>query len=238
MTRPRALLSWSSGKDSAWALHVLRSRGDVDIVGLLTTVNEGFARVAMHGVREALVREQARAVGLPLRPVPLPWPCPNDAYEAAMSTALARARDDGVTHIAFGDLFLEDIRAYREERMAAAGFTPVFPLWGLDTSELARDMIAGGTRATIVCVDPAQLDARFCGRSYDTALLSELPSWVDPCGERGEFHTFVSDGPAFQHPVACTPGEIVQRDGFVFADVLPVESERRPLSSVGRAGDS
>jgi uncharacterized protein (TIGR00290 family) len=224
VSRPKALLSWSSGKDSAWALHTLREQGDIEVVGLLTTFNQEFARVAMHGVRDELVRRQASAVGLPLLAVQLPWPCPNQAYEAAMSRALASARSDGVTHIAFGDLFLEDIRAYREVRMAKAGMTPLFPLWGMNTTQLAQGMLASGTRATVVCVDPKQLDGRFCGRPFDVSLLSDLPESVDPCGERGEFHTFVWDGPAFAHPVAVTPGEVVERDGFLFADLLPVES--------------
>ncbi len=221
-------MSWSSGKDSAWALRVLRERGEVEVVGLLTTFNREFARVSMHGVRDALVRGQARAVGLPLRAVRLPWPCSNEDYEAAMSRAMARARGDGVTHIAFGDLFLEDIRAYREARMAGAGMTPLFPLWGADTARLAREMVASGTRAVLVCVDPKQLDPRFCGRPFDASLLDELPRGVDPCGERGEFHTFVWDGPAWARPVAVRRGEIVERDGFVFADLLPAASASAP----------
>ncbi|MBV8194522.1 MAG: adenine nucleotide alpha hydrolase [Candidatus Dormibacteraeota bacterium] len=226
--KPRALLSWSSGKDSAWALHVLRQRNDVSVVGLLTTFNQEFARVAMHAVRQELVVAQAAAVGLSLVAVQLPWPCPNDAYEAAMSAALTAAIADGITHIAFGDLFLEDIRSYREQKMAEAGLLPMFPLWGMDTAELAQQMIAAGTRATIVCVDPAQLEPRLCGRTFDSDLLRELPPGVDRCGERGEFHTFVQDGPAFGRPVPVAPGEIVERDGFVFADLLPVESRVVP----------
>lgn len=228
MSRPQALLSWSSGKDSAWALHVLRQQDEIDVVGLLTTFNQEFGRVAMHAVRRDLVDRQAAAVGLPLWPVLLPWPCPNDAYEAAMEVAIARARASGITHVAFGDLFLADIRSYREERMAAAGMTPLFPLWGSDTAALAREMVAGGTRGTIVCVDPAQLDGAFCGREFDGTLLDELPANVDPCGERGEFHTFVWDGPAFAAPVRVERGTVVERDGFVFADVRSVESEAAP----------
>ena len=226
--RPAALLSWSSGKDSAWALHVLRQQGEVEVVGLLTTFNAAFARVAMHAVREELVQRQADAVGLPLWPVPLPWPCPNEAYEAAMSAAIAPARASGITHIAFGDLFLEDIRAYREQRMAEAGMVPVFPVWALDTGQLAEAMVSGGARATVVCVDPAQLGAGYCGREFDAGFLRDLPQTVDPCGERGEFHTFAWDGPAFSRPVEVSRGEIVERDGFVFADLLPVESELAP----------
>lgn len=228
MTPARTLLSWSSGKDSAWALHVLRQRGDVEVVGLLTTFNAEFGRVAMHAVRRELVVSQARSVELPLWPVFLPWPCPNDAYETAMEAAIARAKRAAITHIAFGDLFLEDIRAYREERMAKAGIEPLFPLWGCDTAVLARDMVREGVRASVVCVDPAQLDASFCGREFDAAFLEALPAEVDPCGERGEFHTFAWDGPAFGAPVFVQPGEVVRRDGFVFADLRPVQSGAAP----------
>lgn len=228
MTAPRALLSWSSGKDSAWALQALRAQPEVQVVGLLTTFNAAFARVAMHAVRDELVRRQAAAVGLPLWAVQLPWPCPDAAYEAAMDESLSHARADGITHVAFGDLFLADIRAYREERMRGSGMTPLFPLWGRDTAVLAREMLDGGTRASIVCVDPKQLDASFCGRDFDATLLADLPPGVDPCGENGEFHTFAWDGPAFKWPVAARRGAVVERDGFVFADVLPVESGPGP----------
>ncbi|HUJ78011.1 MAG TPA: ATP-binding protein [Thermoplasmata archaeon] len=219
--RPRILLSWSSGKDAAYALHRLRADGTVDVVGLLTTVTEPFARVAMHGVREALLDRQAEAVGLPVLRVPLPSPCSNAEYEARMGAALARARADGVAAIAFGDLFLEDVRAYREARMAATGIACRFPLWGEPTDRLAREMIARGVRARVVCVDPAKLDPSFAGRPFDRAFLEDLPASVDPCGERGEFHTFAWDGPAFRHPVPVRPGPVVRRDGFVFADLLP-----------------
>jgi uncharacterized protein (TIGR00290 family) len=219
--RPRALLAWSSGKDSAWALHVLRQRGEVEVVGLLTTLNRAFDRVAMHAVRAELLRAQAAAAGLPLVEVPLPWPCSNDEYEAAMGAALEAARQDGVTAVAFGDLFLEDIRRYREERMAATGLRPLFPLWGEPTDALARRMLAGGLRARLTCVDPRQLAPAFAGREFDAALLADLPPGVDPCGERGEFHTFAHAGPMFARPVAIRTGTIVERDGFVFADLLP-----------------
>lgn len=228
MTPIRTLVSWSSGKDSAWALHELRQSDAVEVVGLLTTFNAEFDRVAMHAVRRELVERQARAVGLPLWPVFLPWPCPNDAYEAAMEAAIARARRAGITHIAFGDLFLEDIRSYREERMAAAGMAPLFPLWGRDTAALAGDMMRNGVHASIVCVDPSQLDESFCGQEFDAAFLDALPAEVDPCGERGEFHTFAWDGPAFTAPVFVDRGDIVRRDGFVFADLRPVQSEFAP----------
>jgi uncharacterized protein (TIGR00290 family) len=219
--RPRALLAWSSGKDSAWALHVLRGQGEVEIVGLLTTLNQAFDRVAMHAVRAELLRAQADAAGLPLTTVPLPWPCSNAEYDAAMAGALAAARRDGVTAVAFGDLFLEDIRRYRETRMAEAGLVPHFPLWGEPTAALARRMIDGGLRARLTCVDPRQLAPSFAGREFDAALLADLPPSVDPCGERGEFHSFAYAGPMFQRPIAVRGGDVVERDGFVFADLLP-----------------
>jgi uncharacterized protein (TIGR00290 family) len=223
--KQRALLAWSSGKDSAWALQVLRAANEVEVVGLLTTLNETFDRVAMHAVRAALLRAQAEAVGLPLTCVPLPWPCSNEQYEAAMGRALEAARRDGIEVVAFGDLFLEDIRRYREERMAGTGLRPIFPLWGLPTDALARRMIAGGLRARLTCVDPRQLAPSFAGRDFDEALLADLPATVDPCGERGEFHSFAYAGPMFRAPVAIRVGEIVERDGFVFADLLPAPPE-------------
>ena len=219
--RPKALISWSSGKDSAWALHLVRQRGEVEVAGLLTTVNQQFARVAMHAVREALLERQALAAGVPLIKVPLPWPCSNDQYEAAMEAAIARARADGVTAMVFGDLFLQDIRAYREAKLAGTGVSPLFPLWELPTAALAREMIDGGLRAVLTCVDPRQLPSRFVGRQFDAALLAELPAGVDPCGERGEFHTFAWAGPMLSAPVPVAVGEIVDRDGFTFADLTP-----------------
>jgi len=217
----RALVSWSSGKDSAWALHEVRRAGDVDVVGLLTTVTDPFSRVAMHAVREELLDAQAAALRLPCRKVRLPWPCPNETYEARMAEALADARAAGVTHVVFGDLFLADIRAYREEKLAGTGIAPLFPLWGRDTAALARTMIEGGLRATLTCVDPRSLDARFAGRAFDGGLLAELPAGVDPCGENGEFHSFAWAGPMFDAPIPVAPGEVVVRDGFVFADLVP-----------------
>lgn len=219
--KPRALLSWSSGKDSAWCLQVLRRQGEVEVVGLLTTVNEVYGRVAMHAVRVELLTSQAEAAGLPLRQVPIPSPCTNERYEAAMASTIRRAREEGITVMAFGDLFLEDVRRYRVEKLAGTGVTPVFPLWGLPTPQLARDMIAAGLRARITCVDPKQLPPAFAGREFDAALLAELPPGVDPCGERGEFHTCVYDGPMFARPVPIRSGEVVERDGFVFADFAP-----------------
>jgi len=217
----RALVSWSSGKDSAWALHEVRRAGGVDVVGLLTTVTDPFSRVAMHAVREDLLDAQAAALRLPCRKVRLPWPCPNETYEARMAEALADARAAGVTHVVFGDLFLADIRAYREEKLAGTGIAPLFPLWGRDTAALARTMIEGGLRATLTCVDPRALDARFAGRAFDGSLLAELPPGVDPCGEKGEFHSFAWAGPMYDAPIPVAPGEVVVRDGFVFADLVP-----------------
>jgi uncharacterized protein (TIGR00290 family) len=215
--REKALLSWSSGKDSAWALHLLR-RQDVELVGLLTTINQQFERVAMHAVRTELLRAQADAAGLPLWEVPLPWPCSNADYEAAMSRAIERARAQGVSVMAFGDLFLEDIRAYREQKLSGTGIRPIFPVWGLPTDQLAKDMITGGLQARLTCVDPKQLPGSFAGRAFDAALLAELPGGVDPCGERGEFHTFTHAGPMFQRSIGIAAGDVVERDGFVFAD--------------------
>ncbi|MBS1766149.1 MAG: adenine nucleotide alpha hydrolase [Acidobacteria bacterium] len=219
--KPRALLSWSSGKDAAWALHVLRQQGDVEVVGLLTTINRAFERVAMHAVRESLVEAQAEAAGLPLWKVDIPFPCANESYETAMGEACAKAVSSGIEAIAFGDLFLEDVRAYRVQKLEGTGLHPLFPLWGRDTTALAREMIAGGLKATLTCVDPKQLDPSFAGRDFDASLLADLPPAVDPCGERGEFHSFAWDGPMFQHPVPIQRGEVVERDGFVFADLLP-----------------
>ncbi|MFN7956968.1 MAG: hypothetical protein U0P46_01375 [Holophagaceae bacterium] len=221
MTRPKALLSWSSGKDAAWALHALRQAGELEVVGLLTTTNAALDRVAMHGVREALLEAQAEAAGLPLWKVPLPWPCPNEAYEARMAQACARAVSEGIGVMAFGDLFLEDVRDYRIQKLAGTGLEPRFPIWNLDTAGLARQMMSGGLRASLACVDPRVLDAGFAGRDWDEALLAELPASVDPCGERGEFHTFAWDGPMFRHPVPFRRGEVVEREGFVFADLVP-----------------
>jgi uncharacterized protein (TIGR00290 family) len=220
MTRPLAILAWSSGKDCAWALHVLRQQNAVEVVGLLTTVNEHFDRVAMHAVRSELLRAQAAAVGLPLHEVPIPWPCSNEAYETAMAAAVARLRQGGVSVMAFGDLFLEDIRKYREDKLRGTGLEATFPLWGSPTSTLAREMIAGGLRARLTCVDPRQLPTKFAGRAFDIELLGELPEGVDPCGEHGEFHSFAYDGPMFRHPVPIRTGAVVERDGFVFADLL------------------
>src|ERR1019366_1057770 len=218
--RPKAILSWSSGKDSAWSLEVLRQQGEVEVVALLTTINAAHDRVAMHAVRRGLLLRQAEAAGGELWPVFIPWPCSNEDYEAAMRAALERARDVGITVVAFGDLFLEDIRRYREEKLAGTGLRLVFPLWRKPTGALAREMIAGGLRARLTCVDPKHLARSFAGREFDEALIDALPEAVDPCGERGEFHTFAYDGPMFTCPVPVTSGDVVERDGFIFADLL------------------
>lgn len=221
MAPSKLLLSWSSGKDSAWALKVLREQGQYEIAGLLSTLNAAHQRVAMHAVREQLLDLQAAAVGLTLWKVPLPWPCPNGVYEELMAGVMARCRAEGISAIAYGDLFLADIRAYREARHAGTGIDPVFPLWKLPTAELAKDMIRGGLKAILTCVDPSHLEGSFVGRDFDGALLSDFPPAVDPCGENGEFHTFVWDGPMFSEPVPVRHGEVVRRDGFVFADLTP-----------------
>ena len=214
----RFLLSWSSGKDSAWALHVLRCDPGIEVCGLLTTINAEFQRVAMHGTRCSVLEAQARATGLPLWPVPLPWPCSNEIYESRMSEVCARAVEERIDGVAFGDLYLEDVRMYREKQLAPTGLEPIFPLWGIPTAELAREMIVGGLRARLTCVDPRVLPAAFAGRNFDEALLRDLPPPADPCAERGEFHTCAFAGPMFTEPLSLVPGEVVSRDGFVFAD--------------------
>jgi uncharacterized protein (TIGR00290 family) len=215
------LLSWSSGKDSAWSLHLLRQNPDFHVEALLTTFNRSADRVAMHAVRRELAEAQAARTGLPLWAVDLPWPCSNAVYEELMQGVCARATTSGITAMAFGDLFLEDIRAYREQQLKSTGLTPVFPVWQIPTHQLARELIDAGVKAKITCVDPAKLDPAFAGRDYDLEFLRDLPSSVDPCGENGEFHTFVYDAPVFSHAIPIRAGEIVTRDGFVFADVLP-----------------
>jgi uncharacterized protein (TIGR00290 family) len=227
----KALIAWSSGKDSAWALHEVRRSGEFEIVGALTTVTHEFCRVSMHGVREALLAAQLDAARLPARVVRIPFPCPNDIYEREMAAALAEAKRAGVSHVVFGDLFLEDIRAYRESRLAEIGITPVFPLWHRPTAALAREMIDGGLEARLVCIDRNKLPASFAGRSFDRALLESLPPEIDPCGENGEFHSFVTAGPMLDRAIAVAVGETVERDGFAFADLLPaVKSEAAELS--------
>jgi uncharacterized protein (TIGR00290 family) len=220
----RILLAWSSGKDSAWSLHVLRQDPSVEVAGLLTTVSEAYDRVAMHAVRRTLLEAQAAAALLPLVVVKIPSPCPNEAYEAAMAQAIDDARSRGITGVAFGDLHLEDVRRYRERQMSGTGMSLHFPLWGRPTRALAGEMIEGGLRARLTCVDPRVLPADFAGAAFDRDLLARLPAGVDPCGENGEFHSFAWDGPMFVRAIPVRPGEIVTRDGFVFADLLPAEA--------------
>ena len=224
----RVLLSWSSGKDSAWALHVLRSDPEIEVCGLLTTLNMEFQRVAMHGTRRSVLEAQARAAALPLWIVPLPWPCSNEIYEQRMSEVCSRAVAEGIHAVAFGDLFLADVRAYRERQLAPTGLEPLFPLWGVPTLELAREMIAGGLRARLTCVDPRVLPASFAGREFDQALLRDLPAGADPCAERGEFHSCAYAGPMFAESLSLEAGEVVTRDGFVFAD-FEVEATAQPV---------
>ena len=220
--KSRVLLSWSSGKDSAWTLNVLRQNFDWEVVGLLTTVNSASDRVAMHDVRRELLEAQALATGLPLQIVPIPWPCSNAQYEAAMEKAFTEAQNRwNISSVAFGDLFLEDIRVYREEILARnSGLKPLFPLWGIPTDQLAHEMIASGLRANLTCVDSRRLPPSFAGREFDQAFLTDLPSSVDPCGESGEFHTFVHDGPMFLSPIPVVVGEVVERGGFYCADLM------------------
>jgi len=220
----KTFLSWSSGKDSAWALHVLRQQCEVEVVGLMTTVNQLYQRIAIHAVRLELLQRQAEAVGLPLHIIDLPYPCTNAQYEAAMETFIAKAKHQQIECMAFGDLFLEDVKEYREAKLSGTGITPLCPIWRTPTDELAKEMIASGLRAVVTCIDPRQLAASFAGREFNEQFLKDLPTNVDPCGERGEFHTFVFDGPMFSKPVPIEVGEIKEREGFVYADVLPAEN--------------
>lgn len=217
----KTLLAWSSGKDSAWTLHVLQQCANIEVTRLFTTINESADRVAMHAVRRELVAVQAQAAGLPVDFIPLPFPCSNERYEAAMNAYFAEAKDRGISQAAFGDLLLEDVRKYREDTMRGSGITPIFPLFGSDTRSLAQAMVDAGLRALITCVDPKQLSAEFAGRLFDEQLLRDLPAHVDRCGEYGEFHTFVVEGPMFRRAVPVTVGETVERDGFVFTDLRP-----------------
>ncbi len=224
-TRKPILLSWSGGKDSAWALHLLRRQPEYEVVALLTTLNEKFRRVAIHGFREELLDLQAASIGLPLWKVDLPFPCSNADYESRMAAVCARAAAQGLYGIAFGDLFLEDIRAYRVEKLAGTSLEPIFPVWcpdlGTTTQALAQEMLAAGLRAHLTCIDPRHLNPSFAGRTFDAGLLADLPASVDPCGERGEFHTFAFAGPIFSRTVSVIPGERVERDNFIYADLLP-----------------
>lgn len=223
MKKTKMLLSWSSGKDSAWALHTLRQDPAIEVVGLFTTLNQAFERVAMHGVRKQLLMQQAECVGLPLTTIDLPWPCTNEDYARIMTDFIAGVVAEGIHHMAFGDLFLEDVRAYREKQLLGTGIEPLFPLWGSDTAELAQQMMAAGLKARISSLDPKKLDASLGGHEFDPVLLAALSAEVDPCGENGEFHTLAWDGPMFLRPLAIRVGETVVRDGFVFTDLLPAD---------------
>jgi uncharacterized protein (TIGR00290 family) len=229
----RILLSWSGGKDSAWALHLLRQQPEYEVVALLTTINERFRRVAIHGFREELLDLQAASVGLPLWKIDLPFPCSNADYESRMAEVCVRAVAEGLHGIAFGDLFLEDIRAYRIARLAGTGLEPIFPVWtpdlGISTAELARQMIAAGLRAHLTCIDPRVLPSAFAGRTFDEQLLADLPANVDPCGERGEFHTFAFAGPMFSNSIPVLPSNVVERDNFIYAELL---SNPQPESAI------
>ena len=219
--RPKALIAWSSGKDSAWALHEVRRAGEFDVVGALTTITDSFERVSIHGLRQQLLAAQLDAARLAAVTVRIPYPCPNEVYEREMAAAMDAAKAQGVTHVIFGDLFLEDVRAYRETRLKPTGITPVFPIWHKPTGVLAREMIVSGVDARLVCVDLKKLPKTLAGRRFDAALLEDLPQGVDPCGENGEFHSFVAAGPMLSRPVAVKAGEVVERDGFAYADLLP-----------------
>ncbi|MCX7133826.1 adenine nucleotide alpha hydrolase [Aeromonas sp.] len=223
MKKTKMLLSWSSGKDSAWALHTLRQDPAIEVVGLFTTLNQAFERVAMHGVRKQLLMQQAECVGLPLTTIDLPWPCTNEDYARIMTDFIAGVVAEGIHHMAFGDLFLEDVRAYREKQLVGTGIEPLFPLWGSDTAELAQQMMAAGLKARISSLDPKKLDASLGGHEFNSTLLAALSAEVDPCGENGEFHTLAWDGPMFLRPLAIRVGETVVRDGFVFTDLLPAD---------------
>jgi uncharacterized protein (TIGR00290 family) len=217
----KTLLSWSSGKDSAWALHVLQQRDDIELVGLFCTINSEFERAAMHAVRIELIKRQAASTGLPVQFIELPHQCTDDAYKAIMKEFLGQAREQGIECMAFGDLYLEDIRSYRENNLADTGIKPIFPVWGMETTALSKEMMDSGLRAIITCIDPKQLDPKFVGREYNQAFLEQLPDTADPCGENGEFHSFAFAGPMFKEPIDVRVGETVTRGGFVFADLLP-----------------
>ena len=215
----KTLLSWSSGKDSAWALHLLQQQPDIELMGLFCTINQEFKRAAMHAVRIELIDLQAQYAGLPMHIIEIPNPCSNDEYKIRMSAFIAQSLSQEIECIAFGDLYLEDVRKYREDNLAGTGITPIFPVWGIPTQELSHKMIASGLRAKITCVDPKKLSPDFAGREYDESFLAELPDGVDSCGENGEFHSFAFAGPMFHKPLRVFVGEVVRRDGFVFADL-------------------
>ena len=234
MTPKKTLLSWSSGKDSAWALHALRQRSDVEVVGLMTTMNQLYQRIAIHAVRLELLERQAEAVGLPLHIINLPYPCTNSQYEKAMEEFIRQSQQQRIECMAFGDLFLADIKEYREAKLSGTGITPLFPIWLTPTDKLAKDMISSGLRAVVTCVDPKQVPASFAGREFNEQFLIDLPDQVDPCGERGEFHTFAFDGPMFDRAVDVEVGEVTEREGFIYADVLPTSVMRQSVSNPQR----
>jgi len=219
--KKKTWLSWSSGKDSAWALQVLRHRPDIEVLGLFCTFNQEFNRAAMHAVRTELIREQAESVGLPMQLIPLPNPCDNSQYEGLMKEFVRQAECQGIEYFAFGDIFLEDVRRYRESKFTHTAITPLFPLWGMPTKALSREMVNSGLRAIITCVDPRHLPSTYAGREYDFSFLKQIPEGIDPCGEHGEFHSFAFDGPMFQKKISICAGETVSRDGFLFTDLLP-----------------
>lgn len=219
--KKRTLLSWSSGKDSAWALHILRQQSDIEVVGLFCTVNQEFERVAMHAVRIELIQQQAESVGLPIQLIPIPHPCSNSEYETIMNEFIKQVKKQGIECFAFGDLFLEDVRKYREVSLADTGITPIFPIWGKETKTLSKEMVNSGLRAKITCVDPKHLSSDFAGKEYNKSFLEQISASIDPCGENGEFHSFAFDGPMFKKEINICVGETVSRDGFVFTDLLP-----------------
>jgi len=223
MMKKKTLLSWSSGKDSAWALHVLRLQHDIEVVGLFCTFNKKFERGAMHAVRSELICQQAESIGLPLQLIPIPDPCSDSEYKRIMANFIEQVKSQGIDTIAFGDLFLEEIRSYREESLVGTGITPLFPIWGIPTNELSKEMINSGLRAKITCIDPKYLPAEFAGHEYDSTFLEQIPDAIDPCGEKGEFHSFAYDGPMFKNKLNISVGETVTRDGFVYTDLLPEE---------------
>jgi uncharacterized protein (TIGR00290 family) len=223
MMKKKTLLSWSSGKDSAWALHVLRQQHDIEVVGLFCTFNKKFERGAMHAVRNELICQQAESIGLPLQLIPIPDPCSDSEYKRIMANFIEQVKSQGIDTIAFGDLFLEEIRSYREESLVGTGITPLFPIWGIPTNELSKEMINSGLRAKITCIDPKYLPAEFAGHEYDSTFLEQIPDAIDPCGEKGEFHSFAYDGPMFKNKLNISVGETVTRDGFIYTDLLPEE---------------
>jgi len=223
MMKKKTLLSWSSGKDSAWALHILQHQQDIEVVGLFCTFNKKFKRGAMHAVRNELICQQAESIGLPLQLIPIPDPCSDSEYKRIMANFIEQVKSQGIDTIAFGDLFLEEIRSYREESLVGTGITPLFPIWGIPTNELSKEMINSGLRAKITCIDPKYLPAEFAGHEYDSTFLEQIPDAIDPCGEKGEFHSFAYDGPMFKNKLNISVGETVTRDGFVYTDLLPEE---------------